>query len=75
MLFKLEIGAMMQLIMTACLMVTSFACREVKVDVHEQISELHCALGAQWRIAAWSDEHPTWRITRWCCNYKTLARF
>lgn len=66
---------MMQLILTACLTVASMACRETKLDINEQISELHCALGAQTRIALWSEEHPNWRVARWRCKYKAVALF
>ena len=64
---------MMQLILTACLMVSSLACRETKVDIHEDISELHCALGAQPRIAIWTQEHPNWHVAQWRCKFKTIA--
>jgi hypothetical protein len=72
---KQEIRAMMQLILTACLTVSSLACRETKVDIHEEISELHCALSAQSRIAIWAESHPNWRVARWRCKYKTIALF
>jgi hypothetical protein len=66
---------MMQLILTACLTVASLACRETKLDIYEEISELHCALSAQSRIALWTEENPNWRVARWRCKYKTMALY
>jgi hypothetical protein len=66
---------MMQLILTACLTVSSLACRETRLDIYEETSEIFCALNAQPRIAIWSAENPDWHVSRWRCQYKKIALF
>ncbi len=65
---------MMQLILTACLMVPSYACRETSLSIDEPISELQCAITAQHRIALWGEEHPNWRVVRWRCKYEVAQK-
>ena len=65
---------MMQLILTACLTVSSLACRESAVIIHEEMSEWQCALTAPPRIAVWSEAHPLWQVTRWRCKYETVTQ-
>jgi hypothetical protein len=64
---------MMQLILTACLTVSSFACRESSVSIYEEISEIQCAMSALPRIATWNEAHPQWRVIRWRCKYERVA--
>ena len=65
---------MMHLILTACLTIPSFACREEAVTIFEPINELQCAMTAPMRIASWSESHPDWRVVRWRCKYEIAQR-
>ena len=64
---------MMQLILTACLTVSSFACRESSVSIYEEMNEFQCAMSALPRVASWTQEHPQWRVIRWRCKYENVA--
>lgn len=59
---------MISLILTACLTVPSYACRDAAVTIYEDISEIQCSMTAQARVATWSEENPSWRVVRWRCR-------
>lgn len=65
---------MLHLVLTACLTVPSYACRETSLTIYEQMTEMQCALTAQQRIASWSEEHPKWRVVRWRCKYQLAQK-
>ncbi len=65
---------MMNLILTACLTIPSYACRDSAVTIYDEMSEMQCAVTAQARIASWSEEHPNWRVVRWRCQRQGLAQ-
>jgi hypothetical protein len=64
---------MMQLILTACLTVSSYACRELAVTIYEDMNEFQCAMTAQPRVVTWSEENPQWRVVRWRCRFDRVA--
>lgn len=66
---------MMHLILVACLTVPSYACRQSSLTIYEQMNEFQCALMAQHRIVAWTEEHPQWRVVRWQCKYQVAQNF
>jgi hypothetical protein len=60
---------MLELILTVCALNAPNLCSEYRLPFVSQESLMQCAMEAPPYIAAWADQHPAARITRWRCAY------
>ena len=60
---------MIELILTVCALSAPSQCEEQRLPFVAQESLMQCMMEAPPYIAAWSDEHPSIRVTRWRCAY------
>lgn len=59
---------MIAIILSACLINDASVCRDHRIQLMSQASEIQCLMAAQPEIAKWSEEHPQWRVVRWKCR-------
>jgi hypothetical protein len=58
----------MALIFLVCLISSPDTCREERLSfAFEPVSDLGCMVGAQPKMAEWTNTHPGWQIARWEC--------
>jgi hypothetical protein len=60
---------MIELILTVCALNAPNLCKEQRLAFVSQDSLMQCAMEAPPYIAAWADQHPATRVTRWRCAY------
>jgi hypothetical protein len=58
----------MALVFLVCLTSAPYTCKEERFALaFDPVSDLGCIMGAQPRMAEWTDTHPGWRVARWKC--------
>jgi hypothetical protein len=57
------------LILTVCAFGAPSHCDERRLPFASQESLMQCTMAAPPYVAAWSEEHPNDRVTRWRCAY------
>jgi hypothetical protein len=60
---------MIELILTVCALNAPNLCNEQRLPFVSQESLMQCLMQAPPHIAAWTDQHPASRVTRWRCAY------
>jgi len=59
---------MMELVLIVCLHATPDRCEERSIGLYTEISAMTCLMQAQPQIAAWSEQNPALRVSRWSCR-------
>ena len=60
---------MLELLFTVCVTVSPYYCKEEKMVFAEQgLSVYACGMGAQKRLAEWTNKHPHWTVHRYRCD-------
>ena len=59
---------MIELLFTACLVAAPDACEERSLTFLAQPSPVACLVQAPPELAAWTNDHPAYRITAWRCE-------
>lgn len=58
----------MTLIFLVCLISSPDSCREERLSfAFEAVSDFGCMVGAQSKMAEWTNTHPGWRVASWKC--------
>lgn len=58
----------MTLVFLVCLISSPDTCQEERFSLaFEAASDLGCIMGAQPKMAEWTNTHPEWRVARWKC--------
>lgn len=58
----------MTLIFLVCMISSPNSCREERLSfAFESVSNFGCMVGAQSKMAEWTNTHPGWRIASWKC--------
>jgi hypothetical protein len=60
---------MIELILTVCALSAPDQCLEQRLQFVSQGSLMQCMMQAPPYVAAWSEEHPASRVTRWRCAF------
>ena len=58
---------MIELAFITCLATTPSECETHRL-LFVDLPVMACMLGAPAQLAAWSEDHPGWRIERWSCG-------
>lgn len=64
---------MIELVFIACLATAPDHCETKALQFAENISPGRCLMGAQPRLAEWTNTHPNWRVKRWKCRTLNFA--
>ena len=59
---------MIELVFIVCLTANSEYCEERNLLFAENMSPYTCMMQAQPQLAAWANEHPKWRVSKWSCR-------
>ncbi|TIQ37945.1 MAG: hypothetical protein E5X48_02730 [Mesorhizobium sp.] len=65
---------MVDLILTVCLSANPGNCRDEHLYFESRGSLFQCMILAPSEIAKWSQDHPTFKIRRWKCAFRTKDR-
>ena len=60
---------MIELVLTVCAVTAMNSCEDKRLQFDSQESLMQCATQAPPYIAAWAQNHPGRRVTRWRCVY------
>jgi hypothetical protein len=60
---------MIELILTVCALGAADQCDEQRLQFVSQGSIMECMMQAPPYIAAWSEQHPGYRVAKWRCAF------
>ena len=60
---------MIVLVLTVCAATALASCEDTRLPFASQESLMQCTMRAPPFIAAWAEDHPGRRVTRWRCVY------
>jgi hypothetical protein len=60
---------LIELIVTVCALSLPSQCEELHFSFSAGMSLNQCVMNAQPYIAQWINEHPSWVVMRWRCDY------
>jgi hypothetical protein len=61
--------SLIAIVFTVCALAQPDQCQEERIAYASQGSLKECVMSAQPYLAQWIDEHPTWGIKRFHCEY------